>query len=370
MAAPDKKASATTDIEALRKMIEGVLDDMVLHHGVDSAGTIFGFEDYENLDPGWLEYITGWLRHAPSLGRGTAPGQEGQHVQIPDDTRIAVVGDWGTGTRYSTQTAGCVAAAMKGCEPDYSIHLGDVYYAGKPDQQVKNFLDPWRDGAQGSVGSFTLNSNHDMYAGAVGYNETLSDPMFTLQNRQGHFVLENTNWVVVGLDTAWPASWDDQYMFGALDERQLDFLREQAATGKKLILLTHHQGLMQQSGLANQPLHDNVVAAVDQARYGSRPWYWYWGHIHAGYVHTPAAAPYLGRCNGHGAIPWGLARELEPLTKGSDAKVGWFEQTTNPVGHHRVMNGFAMLHLDDAVLTESFLDQDGNTSWTPQDAPG
>lgn len=359
------------DVDGLWKAIEAVLDDIIFHHGVDRAGTIYGFNKYEQLDPGWLQYIIGWLRHAPSFHNDCPPGQDGVCVSIADEVKIAVVGDWGTGTCYPTQTAGLVADAMQQAAPDFSIHLGDVYYAGKPEQQVQNFLDPWaKHGACGSKGSFTLNSNHDMYSGARGYVETtLKNPMFVLQKRQGHFVLENKHWVVVGLDTAWPANWDEQYMFGDLDECQLAFLIKYASKGKKLILLTHHQGLMEGSGKPNDPLHSKVLDAIEKAKYGDVPWYWYWGHIHAGYVHTDGAAPYRGRCAGHGAIPWGMARELEKLKAEPDPKVAWFEKEKNPIGRHQVMNGFAMLKLNGLRLTEQFIAQDSTVSWHASHGP-
>ena len=46
---------------------------------------------------------------------------------IDDRVKISIAGDWGTGT----DEARIVAAAMENSDPDFTIHLGDVYYAGE-----------------------------------------------------------------------------------------------------------------------------------------------------------------------------------------------------------------------------------------------
>ncbi|MFW2332638.1 metallophosphoesterase family protein [Ilumatobacter sp.] len=349
------------DIGSLWKRVEEFLEGLagdIVHGGVDPAGTIYGFEKYENLDPKWLEYIIGWLEHSPSSGKIATLPKGGTPFEMDDEVTIAVVGDWGTGVDYRTQSAGHVASAIGGCTPDVSIHLGDVYYDGTTHQQDHKFLGPWKP-AKGSLGSFTLNSNHDMYNGANGYLHTLADPMFREQRNKTHFVLHNSSWVVVGLDTAGPASWERQYMCGDIDDEQLEFLAGQAKSGKRLILLTHHQGIDETTAKYNDPLHTKIVDCVEQNRPGSEPWYWYWGHIHAGYVHTDEAAPYRGRCAGHGAIPWGNARGLRGLEG-----IKWYEQTKSQIGDHRVTNGFALLTLSGDTLKEQFVDEKGVVSYT------
>ncbi len=357
-AKPTGGARPDIDIDGVLKLIEEFLDDVVFHGGVDPAGTIYGFEKYENLDPKWLEYIIGWLQHSPSSGKIATLPSGGTTMSIPDDVTIAVVGDWGTGADYSTQSAALVATAIKGHSPDYSVHLGDMYYAGTETQQHEHFLDWWGPAA-GSLGSFTLNSNHDMYAGAHGYLRTLPNKMFAAQENKTHFALHNSSWVIVGLDTAGPASWDQQYMCGDVNEAQLEFLADQVGTGKRLVLLTHHQGIDETNAKYNDPLHTKIVDCVEKSRAGTEPWNWYWGHIHAGYAHTDHAAPYRGRFAGHGAIPWGNARGLDDLPG-----IEWYEQTQSSVGKHRVVNGFALLTLSGDTLQEQFIDETGAVTHT------
>src|ERR1035437_8855390 len=89
----------------------------------------------------------------------------------PDLHHGLLAGDWGTGT----DEARIVAAAMEKSEPDFTIHLGDVYYVGDNNEVRENFLGEktspyapvkWPMGAKGS---FALNGNHEMYADGNGY---------------------------------------------------------------------------------------------------------------------------------------------------------------------------------------------------------
>lgn len=354
-------AAPAFDIDHLWHVIEALLKSLIddlLHGAIDPAGTIFGYEKYEVFDTEWLEYIEGWLEYSPLSGKIAKLPTGGVEVAIPDDVTIAVVGDWGTGTDYSTESASLVAAAIGARSPDYTVHLGDVYYAGAAQQ--RNFLDPWPPAA-GASGSFALNSNHDMYDGANAYLDvTLADQtFFALQGGKTHFALHNTNWVVVGLDTAGPASWKRRYMDGDLDDDQLAFLGEQASTGKRLVLLTHHHGLQAVSGEPNDPLHAKVVDCVMSSRSGELPWYWYWGHLHAGYAHTDDAAVFRGRCAGHGAIPWGHAWGITAAPS-----IDWCETTPSTIGTRRVVNGFSLLTLAGDSLMEQFVDETGRVSHT------
>jgi len=103
--------------------------------------------------------------------------------------------------------------------PHYTIHLGDVYYVGVKDEVEENCLGqpdanhsftpclwPW-----GSVGSFALNGNHEMYALGEAYFEVFL-PTLGLRPAPGvkpggqkasFFCLENKFWRVIGLDTGY-----------------------------------------------------------------------------------------------------------------------------------------------------------------------
>jgi len=53
-----------------------------------------------------------------------------------DEIRIALAGDWATGTDEAESVAQLIAAFA----PHYSIHLGDVYYVGGGHEVDENFL--------------------------------------------------------------------------------------------------------------------------------------------------------------------------------------------------------------------------------------
>ena len=96
-------------------------------------------------DPGWLKALTAWLAyywddkapqyHPPDADGGPAP------FDLPapasgDVLRVGIIGDWGTGQ----QDAIDVLNQMMLQKPDVIIHVGDIYYAGTPDECSTNFL--------------------------------------------------------------------------------------------------------------------------------------------------------------------------------------------------------------------------------------
>src|SRR5258708_39731579 len=80
-----------------------------------------------------------------------------------------------------------------------------------------------------------------MYDGANGYFDTaLASPLFSGQQNTSYFQIEFGNWLIIGLDTAY---YDPSFFFfaGAIsDPGQIGFLKQAAASGKKIMLLTHH----------------------------------------------------------------------------------------------------------------------------------
>ena len=71
-----------------------------------------------------------------------------------------------------------VANQVAKSRPDFTIHLGDVYYVGDGTEVKENFLGEktsaytpvkW---PMGTKGSFALTGNHEMYAHGNGYFAT------------------------------------------------------------------------------------------------------------------------------------------------------------------------------------------------------
>ena len=127
------------------------------------------------------------------------------------EIRIALAGDWGTGTDEAAE----VAALIEAWRPHYSIHLGDVYYVGDPAEVGANFLgvrNPRYHYAPckwplGSEGAFALNGNHEMYALGYGYFDHILPKLGVRGSPRGqrasYFCLENDHWRIIALDTSY-----------------------------------------------------------------------------------------------------------------------------------------------------------------------
>jgi len=333
---------------------------------VGPDGVIWGTGKYQQFDPGWTEALAVYLETITIGGKHPFMAIP-QTIPIQNDVQIGLVGDWGTGDwRPAPNLAPStdVGQHLAFLEPHLTIHLGDVYYAGTSDQEQHLLVNIW---PKGSLGSLALTSNHEMYSGAKPYFDAIanSSSPFAMQKGCSYFALENANWVIVGLDSAYFAPEDTLYMSGSLGPAggtQVQFLQQQAAKGKKMIVLTHHNGL-EQDGSRTTGLWAEVMSGFPP---GTGPDYWYWGHAHAGVVYRPRAAEgsldgtINCRCCGHGALPWGHATELD-----NNPNVVWYENRSanDPDIPQRVLNGFAMLYLDGPNIQEVFYDENGGGAW-------
>jgi hypothetical protein len=118
-----------------------------------------------------------------------------------------------------------------------------VYYSGTGDDEQHLLVNLW---PRGTAGAFTLNSNHEMYPGAKPYFlGALSSQLLDLRRQCSFSAPDNSNWIIVGLDSAYHSDELELYMHGlGTDGSQANFLRQQIAKGKKVIVLTHHNGLV------------------------------------------------------------------------------------------------------------------------------
>ena len=329
---------------------------------VGAGGEIWGTGKYQQLDPGWTESVAVWLENL-LLGKHAFNNVTPNPVLIPDQVQIAIAGDWGTGewrTTSNTAPGTRVGSQIASLRPDLSVHLGDVYYAGSSDEEQHLLVNLWPGGWLGAV---TMNSNHEMYSGATPYFQVaLGSPAFQIQQQCSFFAFENNAWVIVGLDSAYYSNEEGLYEDGSLypgtgPQVQLDFLKAQVAKGKKVIVLTHHNGLLE-DGSSPTNLWSQVMSAFAD---GAGPAYWYWGHVHAATVFKPyGPANVLSRCCGHGALPWGQASDLA-----NSQLVLWYENrpANDPDIPQRVLNGFAVLRLDGPRLQETFYDENGGIAW-------
>ena len=368
---------------------------------VASDGTLFGFEQYEQLDHDWIYAPMNDLATHLDYGKaefGPARSPVPLKGATPGQITIAIVGDWGTGFTDDKHPTGQLPAkkvidAIAALETDYIIHLGDVYYSGRPsgdifyfpwfdDEEREKFVDIWpKDrlpGGKRANSSFTLNSNHEMYCGGHGlFKEALdakSGSPFAHQNGTSYFLLENDDWQIFGLDSAYDSPYE-LCMKGALNSAQKNFMAKYADPAKKVIILTHHTGL-DTTGTECYELWGDVETGLGPGR---EPDYWYWGHIHNAIVYNginrePVARNKTNaRCVGHGAIPYGLAWGLtKPDTDYNAGPTIDYIDTVEFFAHEpsgeanrkgQVKNGFAVITLEGANLTEVFYDEDGKQVW-------
>jgi hypothetical protein len=204
---------------------------------------------------------------------------------LADVGRLAVIGDWGTNLYGAPVSA---ASIKRTGTYEMLLHLGDIYYSGTEKETQQRFLDVWPTDA-GKV-SRAMNGNHEMYSGGYAYFDHI---LPTFQQNSSYFAVQNTDWLLVGLDTA--------HTDHALDYEQVAWLNTivQGAGQRKLVLFSHHQpysrlekqGPHLQTALATLFLNRAITA-------------WYWGHEHNCVIYDkhPVFGLY-GRCIGHGGIP-------------------------------------------------------------------
>ncbi|MPQ70014.1 MULTISPECIES: metallophosphoesterase [unclassified Pseudomonas] len=307
-------------------------------------GTLLGCRKWELLDLLWSEALIKWIenlrRHAPFA---TTP----MVMMIDNDVTLAIAGDWGTGPFESHAPAVNVAKQMQLAQADFTIHLGDVYYAGTGSEEDVDMAG-W---PMGKHGAFTLNSNHEMYSGAHGYFAELNS-RFPMQQGTSYFALYNDDWLIVGLDSAYASAPLGLYMDGTLNQQQIDWMKS-LPKGKKLLVLSHHQGF-DISGANKTTLYQPVCDAL-----GRVPDYWYWGHLHNGIVYAEQGG-LRARCAGHGAIPYGVTSELD----GNERVL--FSEVQNAMDDEypeRVLNGYVKVRLSGENIIEEFIGEDGSVRW-------
>lgn len=339
---------------------------------ISDEGDLVGKNPYESLDIHWTESAVCWLEHFAPESKEAFRTDPPTIALEQYPVSIAIAGDWGTGFDYRTDgvptPAAKVAKQICALAPNYTVHLGDVYYAGTNVEEQNNFVGKWPAGAKGS---FTLNSNHEMYSGAKGYYAVLdADGNFIAQNKNSYFAMVSKDWLVIGLDTAYHADEIQLYQHGFLDPVQcafIDGLVTAEGAPKRAILLTHHNGLSV-DGMTPSALWGQVTS-----RFAGLELWWYWGHIHAGIVYSDRDTrgqmrPNSGgigivhaRCSGHGAVPAG-----EPESLVANPSAVWHENRTVPdlLYAGRVYNGLVSLTLNGVNLTEEFLDEEGTSVYT------
>jgi hypothetical protein len=325
-----------------------------------------------------LKWIVEYLSHRfgprhPFKSYPTSGGDNGVYrLEGDDDIRIALAGDWGTGT----DEAAAVADLIHAFDPHYAIHLGDVYFVGDLSEVDENFLgikNPNNDyepccWPRGRKGSFALNGNHEMYARGIAYFDRMLPALGLISNGQpsqqkaSYFCLENDHWRIVALDTGYNSIGLPllEYVFQpdcALPPELIHWLRDVVRlkddTTRGLVILSHHEYYSAFDEWYPKP-------ARQLADFISRPVLWFWGHEHRLTIYDEFGIAdgirAFGRCIGHGGMPV----ELPPQqAKHSQCSVQFVDHRIyeNDEGLTVGYNGFVRMRLKADKLRVEYVDR-------------
>jgi len=288
----------------------------------------------------WFVHLTRYFGEKKYPFPSYPPPQTGIY-KVPNELTLSIAGDWGTGT----DEADNVTQRMAAREPHYTIHLGDVYYIGDLPELEQNCLNQQTDPRykpvkweHGTLGSFALNGNHEMYAlGGPYFNKFLptlgpknADPR---GQKASYFCLENDYWKVIAIDTGYNSTGPSSLLSflsgikfikcfrksscfkpsSKLPDELLEWLPSATAVGPRarkpgLILLSHHEYY---SGF-----EDWYVKPAEQLKpyISRRAVLWFWGHEHRMAIYKDFATQNginaFGRCIGHGGMP--VKRGVKP----------------------------------------------------------
>ncbi len=297
----------------------------------------------------------------------------------PNSIRLAIAGDWGTGTEEAWQ----VADLMEGTNPDFTIHLGDVYYVGNGQEVEENCLGKKVNGydgvywPHGKQGSFALNGNHEMLANGGPYFHVFLPTLGMTGDSEGQvasfFCLETRDWRIIAIDTGYNSvgmpvlgtiPWLSQFpLIGAdcyLEPELLAWLQNVVQTKtnpKPTILLSHHHYF---SAFPYEQSYPRPARQLAEFFTGQEV-VWIWGHEHRLGIYdkhtTPEGLTFYGRCAGHGGMPIEMA---DPDV--SKAPLLLYDQRTHPLNDKIEVgqNGFLIANIAGTTLTLDYRDVDNN----------
>lgn len=235
---------------------------------------------------------------------------------------IALFSDFGTGLDHSRY----IAKHLANLDPDYAIHLGDVYYAGRFSEFRKHFIEPLAPVSQRSR-FFSMNANHEMFSGGIPFFDYMSERRNTkagwlLQEQEGsYFCIWNKKYQIIGIDTAFHAN--GRHNVTELNQWLGECLREgkSASPQRTNILLSPNEPYTPGDKKFSALYHDLEGFIQDKLID-----FWFWGNTHYCTLFDKSVkAPFIGSCIGHAGHPIykkdvekNNATHLELKRKGSD----------------------------------------------------
>lgn len=279
-------------------------------------------------------------------------------------TQLALLSDWASDTPESD----AVGAVVASHSPDYSIHLGDIYFVGTPSEVAANFTSPKASWPRGKWGSLALSGNHEMYSNGDAFFKYLLPTMGVREGdsvriqKAGFFCLENDHWRVIGLDTGYTSV--GRPFLEVLSppdchfrKEQLSWLREQVQLGnpadqRGIVFLSHHPPFSSFRKSFPEPAKQLSQLLGDAVR----PVIWIWGHEHRMVVYHPKQLANLlisGRCIGNGGMP----SEIDEPKNNKEAIAFYDQRKRTTLRRIDVgFNGFVWLTFDREHLSMEYRD--------------
>jgi hypothetical protein len=314
-------------------------------------------------DTAWLTTLEEYQRYFGPDGKRKRipyirPASVGpKTIEINANARVALIGDWGTGTGPAIEVLKLIA----GDKPDVLVHLGDIYYSGTPTECQARFNGPinlvLRNGSMLPV--FTLSGNHDMYCGGVGFYDLIAklNPPPSTQPAS-FFCLRSADekWQLLAMDTGIhddiPADVADALTFIEDDELAWHCDRVQEFAGRT-ILLSHHQLFSAFSPIgpsnnrkkrsATNPL---LLRAFQRMTASKEVAAWFWGHEHTLSIYKPFAGLERGRCLGHGAVPVSIIDDIYKPLPNLEETPSLIDKTRLAARSGVYNHGYALLAFD------------------------
>ncbi len=302
-----------------------------------------------------------------------SPAKEGA-----EEVTIALLSDWASDTEESDRVAHLVTRYG----PDYSIHLGDIYFVGTPAEVAENFTAPHASWPHGAVGSLALPGNHEMYSNGNAYFRHLLPAMYLVENgvrktqQASFFCLENEYWRIIGLDTGYTSVGRPflEILFppdGHLRKEQVDWLRDVVRIGdpddrRGIVLLSHHPCVSAFGKAFPKPGQQLRELLGDR----HQPVVWFWGHEHRMVLYNatrdlPDMPDAYGRCIGHGGMP--VETDLPGAAAERNKIFAIDSRVRKRIGRYDIgYNGFASLRLHKGCLHATYRDLEDNPVFEEQ----
>jgi len=288
----------------------------------------------ETLDPAWVPLLGVKLgekhwpkglvempRHSPTSPYVyTALDARGTPLVAGVDHEVAFFSDFGTGYYHSWG----IAEQLASWGLPYSFHLGDVYYAGRPDEFARGFEAPLATVVE-NTRLFGIAENHELYGGGgpyLDYFRTLHARGRTPQEGS-YFCVRFPDHQVITIDVNWQGR--QRYLDPALRAWLAARLAE---TEHRTNILCSGSAPFDYGDPDERPLlgdlRDLIGDSIDL---------WFWGDDHycALFDRQPPDVPYFGSCIGHGGYPG--TRQREALASYKTYPLWFEEQPRFPIGY-------------------------------------